>query len=173
MAGNSDGFVAMPARRYLLAAAAACGAFAAGSGDVRAGLSVAETDATRTFLHQENEFPVTPQRIYDILLHSKSFGAFSHEPAQIDPVAGGAFSLFGARIVGRNIELVPGRRIVQAWRPAHWASGVYSVAKFELVGDGRGTKVILDHTGIPQGDFASLSSGWDEHYWQRLKKYLM
>jgi activator of HSP90 ATPase len=107
-----------------------------------------------------------------VLLDSKLFGAFSGEPAEISPEAGGAFSMFGARVVGRNVELVPDRRIVQAWRSASWQPGIYSIAKFELTGDAGHVKVVLDHTGFPQGAFASLTSGWNEHYWQPLKKFL-
>lgn len=40
---------------------------------------------TRTFLHQEVDFKSTPQRIYEILLDSKQFAAFTGMPAEIDP----------------------------------------------------------------------------------------
>jgi activator of HSP90 ATPase len=93
-------------------------------------------------------------------------------PAEIDPKAGGAFSIFGERIVGRNIELVSNQRIVQAWHPANWEPGYYSVVKFELKEEGAETKVILDHTGFHQGDFGHLNSGWHDRYWEPLKKYL-
>lgn len=53
-------------------------------------------------------------------------------PAEIEPQAGGAFKCFGGQITGRIIELVPNRRIVQAWHVATWPEGVYSVVKFEL-----------------------------------------
>ena len=115
----------------------------------------------RTSLHQEIELKATPQPIYGILLDSKQFAAFTGMPATIDPVAGGAFSMFGGMIVGRNVELVPGQRIVQAWRPTHWDPGVYSVVKIELKPQGSGTLLILDHTGFPEGDYDSLFKGWD------------
>jgi activator of HSP90 ATPase len=129
-------------------------------------------DRKRTFLHQEVSFKATPQRIYEILLDSKQFSAFTGEPAQISREAGGAFSMFGGKIVGRNIELDPSVRIVQAWRPASWDVGVYSVVKFELVRSGSQTKVILDHTGFPEGDFGHLNSGWGIRYWKPIEKYL-
>jgi activator of HSP90 ATPase len=131
----------------------------------------AESDKLRTSLHQEVALNATAQRVYDVLLDSKLFAAFSGEAAEISPQAGGTFSMFGARIEGRNIELVPGTRVVQAWRPAHWDAGIYSIAKFVFAETSGKTKVVLDHTGFPVGDFASLSSGWREHYWQRLEKY--
>jgi activator of HSP90 ATPase len=130
------------------------------------------SDATRTSLHQEIDLQASPQRIYEILLDSKQFAAFSGEAAEIGREEGNAFSMFGGVIVGRNIELVPGHRIVQAWRPKYWPPGVYSVVKFELKAHDSHTNLILDHTGFPKGDFASLDSGWHEKYWEPLQKFL-
>jgi activator of HSP90 ATPase len=126
----------------------------------------------RTALHQEISFKASPQRIYDILLDSKQFAAFTGMPADIDPKAGGAFSTFGGLVVGRNIELIPGQRIVQAWRPTHWDSGVYSVVKFELKPQGPGVLVVLDHGGFPEGQYNGLYSGWKLRYWDPMRKYL-
>ncbi len=126
----------------------------------------------RTSLHQEIELKASPQRIYEILLDSKLFAAFTGMPANIDSAVGGAFSMFGGMIVGRNVELIPNQRIVQAWRPTHWDPGVYSLVKFELKPQGSGTLLILDHTGFPEGDYDSLFKGWNSRYWDPLKKYL-
>jgi activator of HSP90 ATPase len=93
-------------------------------------------------------------------------------PAEIDPKVGGALSMFGGLILGRNVELVPNQRIVQAWRPASWDPGVYSMVKFELKGQAAKTTVVLDHTGFPEGSFRHLDSGWYARYWEPLKKYL-
>ncbi|HEY2123050.1 MAG TPA: SRPBCC family protein [Chthoniobacterales bacterium] len=132
----------------------------------------AAANQARTSLHQEIELKAALQRIYEILLDSKQFAAFTGMPATIDTAAGGAFSMFGGMIVGRNVELIPNQRIVQAWRPTHWDPGVYSIVKFELKPQGSGAILILDHWGFPQGDYDSLFSGWNSHYWEPLKKYL-
>jgi activator of HSP90 ATPase len=129
-------------------------------------------DHSRTSLHQEVNLKATPQRIYEVLLDSKQFAACTGLPAEIDSKAGGAFSTFGGLIVGRNIELIPAQRIVQAWRPTHWDAGVYSLVKFELKAKGSETTIVLDHTGFPEGDFDSLSTGWKSHYWDPLTKFL-
>ncbi len=125
---------------------------------------------TRTSLHQEIALAATSARIEAALLDAKQFAAFTGLAATIDAREGGAFSLFGGMIVGRTVELVSGKRIVQAWRPAEWEPGFYSVVRFEFQAKGSGTMVVLDHTGFPPGDFAHLSSGWQEHYWEPLKK---
>jgi activator of HSP90 ATPase len=130
-------------------------------------------NSKRTSLHQEVDFKATPQRIYQALLSSKDFAAFTGAPAEIDPKPGGAFSLFGGMVVGRNVELVPNQRIVQAWRVvADFPDGVYTIVKFELKPRDSQTSVILDQTGFAEGDFDHLSAGWHSHYWEPLKVFL-
>ncbi|MGB8543612.1 MAG: SRPBCC family protein [Candidatus Acidiferrales bacterium] len=131
-----------------------------------------DAEATRTSLHQEIDLKASPQKIYEILLDSKQFAAFTGMPADISRDPGGAFTMFGGMIVGRNVELVPNQRIVQAWRPASWDAGVYSIVKFELKGDASHTTLVLDHTGFPEGDYAHLDPGWHIRYWTPLEKYL-
>ena len=86
--------------------------------------------------------------------------------------AGGAFTLFGGYIVGRHIELVPNRRIVQAWHEESWPEGVYSIVRFELTEQGKGTKLVFDHTGFPAGAGEHLAAGWKLNYWEPIGKFL-
>ena len=126
----------------------------------------------RTFLHQEVEFKAGPQQIYEVLLDSKQFAAFTGMPAEIDPKPGGALKIFGGLVVARNIELIPDERIVQAWRSEGWDKGVYSVVRFEFKPQGHGTLLILDHTGFQEGKYDSLNAGWPPRYWNPMKKFL-
>jgi activator of HSP90 ATPase len=169
--------VAVPTRRQVITGAIAFAGAAVGSAGARTQQTMKEEQSTgadkaRTSLHQEVDFKASPHRIYEILLDSKQFSTFSGEPAEISHNAGGTFSLFGGKVVERNIELVPDQRIVQAWRPANWEPGVYTLVKFELKEQGSQTRVILDHTGFREGDFGHFDSGWRLHYWERLAKYL-
>lgn len=167
-----------PTRRQMIAAGAATLAgLAAGSAGAQTQQTMKEepsttADKTKTSLRQEVDLKASPHRIYEILLDSKQFSAFSGEPAEISHDVGGAFSMFDGKIVGRNVELVADQRIVQAWRPANWEPGVYTLVKFELKPDGSKTKVVLDHWGFHEGDFGHFDAGWKAHYWERLAKYL-
>ena len=160
-------------RRQVIAGATfALGGLAAGSTTL-AQAPGTSANQTRTSLHQDVELKASPERIYDILLDSKQFAGFSGmPPADIDPKAGGAFSMFKGMIVGRTIELIPSQRIVQAWRPTHWDPGFYSIVKFELKPQASGTMLALDHWGFPEGDYDHLFDGWNLRYWNPLKKYL-
>jgi len=177
-------------RRQMIARAAiAFGSLAAGArvfGQAQQ-QSMKETPSTaanekRTSIHLEEDYKVGPARIYEALLDAKQFAAFSGFPAEIDRSAGGAFSMFGGLIVGRNVDLVTNQRIVQAWRPTHWDAGVYSIVKFELKDRGSFTagghsvafaRLVLDHTGFPEGEYDHLLSGWHEHYIDRLTSFLV
>jgi activator of HSP90 ATPase len=132
----------------------------------------AQAEKHGTTIHQESDFKAPPVRIYEALLDPKRFAAFTHDTAQMDAREGGVFKLFGGRIEGRNIELVPSQRIVQAWRPSYWDAGVYSIVKFELVPRNSGTRVVLDHAGFTEAEWQGLNEGWTSHYWEPLHKYL-
>lgn len=114
-----------------------------------------------------------PRKIYDTLLDGKLFAAFTGGgDAEIDATEGGAFSCFGGRIVGRNIQLKPGQRIVQAWRTQNWPDGQFSIVRFELAKTNSGTTLTMDHSGVPDGQLEHLTQGWTAMYWDPLTKYL-
>ena len=123
-------------------------------------------------IHQELDFTATPARVYEALLNSGQFLAFSGRPATIDRAVGGASSLFGGHIVARNLELVANKRIVQGWRVVTWPEGMWSIARFELQPKGTGTHLVFDHSSFPDGQRDHLAQGWDENYWTPMKKYL-
>jgi activator of HSP90 ATPase len=123
-------------------------------------------------VHQEVDFRADPKTIYEAYLDSRAHAAFSGEPASLSRSEGGEFSCWGGQIVGRQIELRPNSRIVQAWRVSAWPEGTYSLVKIELRPSGSGTHLVLDHTGIPQGASASIAAGWPMRYWDRMKKHL-
>jgi len=135
-------------------------------------------------IHQEPIFAASRKHVYDALTDPKQFDKVIQlsgvmqtmhlpgKPAEISREEGGAFKLFGGYIMGRQVELVPNERIVQAWRTGGWDSGIYSIARFELVEQGSGTKIIFDHTGFPPGEAEALASGWKAHYWNPLDKLL-
>jgi activator of HSP90 ATPase len=134
----------------------------------------AQTKGPEMAVHQEIDFAAAPARIYEILLDAKQFSAFSKETAEIQPQLGGSFKLFGGRIEGRNLELVPNQRVVQAWRSAAWPAGDYTIVRFVLEARGAGTRIIFDQGGIlkDSGEWKQLDKGWPSNYWEPLRKYL-
>ena len=124
-------------------------------------------------IKQEVVFNASPRRVYEALTDSAQFAAFTGgAPADISPDPGGSFSCFGGKIEGRNLELVPDKRLVQAWRAGNWDEGVYSIAKFELREEGSATRLVFEHSGFPEAQRDQLAGGWEAMYWGPLAKHL-
>jgi activator of HSP90 ATPase len=123
-------------------------------------------------IHQETTFSAPPSRIYKALADLRQFAEVTGAPTSGDSTEGAAFSAFGGHITGRQLELVPDKRVVQAWRAKTWPEGVYSIVRFELHADGKGTKLVFDHEGFPEAEKEHLSSGWRTMYWEKIGKHV-
>lgn len=123
-------------------------------------------------IHQEVTFNAAPAKVYKAFIDAKQHAEFTGAPAEIDGKEGGRFSVYGGGVVGRNLELVANKRIVQAWRGADWPEGVYSVLRVELSESGGKTKLVLDHDAVPEDKQAHIDGGWAKMYWEPLKKFL-
>jgi uncharacterized protein YndB with AHSA1/START domain len=170
-------------RQMLVGFAGAFGYLTLNSADARAG-AADEISSACEVIHQEVAFKVSRERVYEALTDAKQFNKVvmlsaavhsgmvpADKPVEISPEVGGAFSAFGGHITGRHVELVPKERIVQAWRAGGWGPGLYSIARFELLEQGSGTKLVFDHAGFPQGQAQHLAEGWKSNYWEPLEKY--
>ncbi len=122
-------------------------------------------------IHQEISFAASADQLYSAFTDASVHAAFTESKSEIDNTEGGAFSLHDGQIVGRHVELVVGKRIVQAWRVAAWPEGLYTMVRIELEKTDKGTKLTLDHAGVP-ADFAEhIAGGWHARYWEPLQKH--
>src|SRR5215469_15999194 len=81
-----------------------------------------ELSHTGESIHQETQYAASRERVFDALMSTKQFDRIIHigsgsdisslgtEPTAISRETGGAFTIFGGHIIGRNIELVPNQR---------------------------------------------------------------
>ena len=122
-------------------------------------------------VHHEVEFSVNPTEVYDAYLDSRRHSRFTGQSAKMSRKEGGRFTAGDDYISGTNVELVPGKRIVQAWRASEWPDGVYSVLRLELKSKGKGTRMVVDHVGIPDKFRDGVDQGWYEFYWNPMKTY--
>jgi|HubBroStandDraft_6_1064221.scaffolds.fasta_scaffold21082_3 activator of HSP90 ATPase len=148
----------------------------------------ADTDEithTSEAIHQEVIFKAPRKKVYEALTDAKQFEKVVQlsaavksgmvppgKPAEISRELGGAFSLFGGYISGRQLALIPEKRIVQAWRAGSWDPDDYSIANFVFSDQDANTKLIFDHTGFPGSQAQHLAEGWHVNYWEPLSKFL-
>ena len=122
-------------------------------------------------IHQELVFDATPQQVFDALVDSKLHAAFTGAPATLGQEPGQRFECYDHALEGCMLELVPGERIVQAWRVTDWPAGLYTVVHLELSAVEGGTKLVMDHHGVPDDFEPHIDGGWHTKYWNPLKAY--
>jgi uncharacterized protein YndB with AHSA1/START domain len=124
-------------------------------------------------IRQQMLLPAAPKKVYDALIDEKKHAGFTGAAAKISKKVGGAFSCYDGYITGLNIELVPSKRLVQAWRAQGWPAGTFSLVTFALASAAGGkTKLTFTQLGVPASDYKAKSNGWRTHYWEPLKKFL-
>jgi activator of HSP90 ATPase len=125
-------------------------------------------------VEQSAFFPkVTPAVLYSLFMDSVEHSAATGAPAKISPKIGGKWSAFGGMILGRNLDLVPNRMIVQSWRSSEWKkSDPDSVLVVRFEKSPGGATAYLAHVGVPQHDHAGVTQGWKKFYWEQWEKYL-
>lgn len=117
-------------------------------------------------------FPVSAKRLYDAWLNSREHSKFTGSKANIRPVIGSRFSAWNKYITGSNLKLQPYGRIVQLWRTTDFPPGALD-SRLEILFEkvNRGTRLILIHTQIPEGQAKNYKKGWKEHYFTPMKEY--
>jgi uncharacterized protein YndB with AHSA1/START domain len=123
-------------------------------------------------LKQTVLFQAPPRAVYDLLMVSKLHAAFTGEGAKVSPKVDGPVRAYGGYIEARNVLLLPGKRIVQAWRAEDWVEGWYSTATWEFDAVAGGTRMTFIQDNIPADALKDMQDGWVEFYWEKMKDYL-
>jgi len=108
--------------------------------------------------------------VFNALTNPLALELWTGYPAVMDPTPGTEFSLWEGDISGKNLEIVPGEKIVQEWffdDPEH-----DSIVTIELEDEKNTTRIKLSHINIPDDAFSNIESGWKEYFFGALKKYL-
>jgi uncharacterized protein YndB with AHSA1/START domain len=120
-------------------------------------------------IRQSATFHATPHAVYEALMDSRQHARFTGSPARMSRKVGGEFSAFGDYISGTNLELVPDRKIVQAWHASEWPEGHVSRVSYRLTPVKGGTRLAFTHSGVPEPFFDDIKQGWIDNYWQPLR----
>jgi len=123
-------------------------------------------------LKQKVLFKAAPEEVYDMLMDEKKHAKFTGDTAKISAKVGGTFKVWGDYITGKNLELKPGKKIVQEWHAADWEAEHISKATFIFKRIKTGTEMSFTHEGIPEELFGDTKQGWEDYYWAPMKAML-
>lgn len=116
--------------------------------------------------------PATPEQIYAAWLDSLAHTDMTGGEASMSDEVGALVSAWDGYITGRNIELVPGRRIVQSWRTSRFTDAhADSIITVTLRSGTGGTVLTLEHSNVPDDQRNYEDGGWEENYFQPMKDY--
>ena len=116
----------------------------------------------------------TPAKLYALFMDSAKHSAATGMPAKIGKKVGAKWTAFSGMLLGKNLEIIPNRRIVQSWRSSEWKKkdpDSVLVLNFEKSASG-GAQVDLVHVGVPEYDHEGVTNGWVKFYWEPWRKYL-
>jgi uncharacterized protein YndB with AHSA1/START domain len=107
-----------------------------------------------------------PEDVYTALTNPATIQLWSGEAAEMSTEPGTEFSLWEESIVGKNLEFIPGKKIVQQWYFGDQEAA--SIVTIILHAHKHGTSVELRHTNIPDEDYNDIIDGWDHMYFGAL-----
>jgi activator of HSP90 ATPase len=117
--------------------------------------------------------PASPAEIYEAWLSSAGHSAMTGSFAKTSKKAGAAHSAWDGYIIGKNVELTPGEKIVQTWRTSEFADNdPDSTITLTLTPLKSGARVTLRHSGVPDGQTSYERHGWKEFYFEPMQAYL-
>lgn len=109
------------------------------------------------------------EEVWKALVNLKYIEGWGGGPAKISDKVGTSFKLWGGDIYGKNIEVIPGKKLVQEWREGDWAKP--SKVTFTLKEKDRGTQINLLHEDVPNEEAKDIARGWNEYYLGAIKDY--
>ena len=116
--------------------------------------------------------PAPAQEVYDAWLDSLSHSEMTRADASMSNEIGAEVSAWDGYITGRNLELVPGKRIVQSWRTTQFSDehedSIVTVVLEEIDGS---TLLTLMHANVPDEQTSYEQGGWQEYYFEPMKEY--
>ena len=113
--------------------------------------------------------PAPPEDVYLALTNSNTIQLWSGEEAEMSTEAGSEFSLWDGSIVGKNLDFIDGKKVVQQWYFGEQATD--SIVTIILHPHQEGTSVELKHTNIPDEDFDDIVDGWKENYFGSIREF--
>jgi len=118
---------------------------------------------------QKHIVHATPAEVYTALTNPLTIELWSGHPAVMEATEGFEFSIFDGDISGRNIKLVENELLVQNWYFGDATDD--SIVTIRLMAHELGTRVVIEHTNVPDEDAEEFEEGWKIYYWGAIKEF--
>ena len=120
-------------------------------------------------IRQKHFIQASPEEVFTAITNPFTIELWSGYPAIMETREGSEFSLFDGDITGRNVRFIKNELLIQQWyfgeRPE------VSLVTISLKPHEKGTRVILEHTNVPDEDWEEIEEGWKMYYWGAIKEF--
>jgi activator of HSP90 ATPase len=113
--------------------------------------------------------PAPPEDVYKALTVDITLQLWTGDKAEMIAEPNTEFSLWDGSILGKNLEFIEGKKIVQQWYFGDQTED--SIVTIKLHPDKSGTSVELKHINIPDEDYDEIVEGWNENYFGSLREF--
>lgn len=114
----------------------------------------------------------SPQQVYAAWLDSVAHSEMTGGAATMSDAVDAEISAWDGYITGRNLDLVPGERIVQAWRTTQFTDAHDdSIVTVTLEPVDGGTLLTLSHSNVPDEQTGYEQGGWQDFYFEPMRIY--
>ncbi|CAL8468942.1 g8483 [Coccomyxa elongata] len=137
----------------------------------------AEDRASTGRVEMTERFYARPRDLFECFTDPGRVQAFTQSPAQVEPMVGGKFSIFGGSVDATFTALEAPSRIALDWRFKNWPDSVVSKVVLSLEEPQEGMTVLrLKQTGVPKEDrfgngdvVESTAQGWKAQIFHRIR----
>jgi activator of HSP90 ATPase len=110
-----------------------------------------------------------PSDVYSALTNPFTIELWTGYKAVMSTEPGSEFSLWEGDITGTNIEFIQDRKVVQEW--FFGDNPNKSIVTITIQPDKEDSQVTVEHSNIPDEDFADIAEGWREYYFGAINNF--
>jgi len=109
---------------------------------------------------QSVTFKCSPEELFAMFTESKKHSAATGAKASVSAKPGAKWKAYNGMILGKNLMVIPGRMVVQAWRSSQWKENdLDSILIMNFSKTPAGGRIDLIHVGVPQHDYKGVTKG--------------
>ncbi len=108
--------------------------------------------------------PANPDEVYAALTNEATIMLWTGDKTSMKAEPGTEFSMWDDAIVGKILNLQPGKLIEQEWYFEDEKQQEPSIVTIKLHPHAKGTSLELKHSNIPDEAYDDITSGWTDVY---------
>ncbi len=110
-----------------------------------------------------------PSDVYSALTNPYTLELWTGYPAVMSTDPDSEFSLWEGDITGKNIGFIQDKKVIQEWYFGNQTEK--SVVTITIQKEREESLVSVEHTNIPDDDFADIAEGWREYYFGAINTF--